>query len=337
MFCLSLRFSQGTSLGYYLDLTSIESGFNGELVPYEEYSWVSWFDLHDAYYFFEIFGWIYVDMPEPTDANGNGFDDFFEVSQAVSTTTYGQYIDYYEIAGGTVTAQWNRSAGSPTGTCVLSLDDETYGHLGDFSHTFQVFEYTGPVTYSPGLISVTGRVDLVRTGYPGARFGGGVLFVKNATNRFDLLELQAGAWTNALGQTLSYFKNLFYRDADWPTNYYGYFEFQDGDPSTAGDDYYLWVLSIDDMNDSDGDGIPDFSDDPVVLPPRRPVLQLTRGTTNLLVQISGDVGRLHQILEATSIPATTWTTNRSLVLTNDPQTVSLPIPPSPRFWRVRAF
>lgn len=337
-YCLSIHFDRGEG-GLYgwdtLDLTTLgEYGaINGELAPlFEAYTHWSWFELYDALWEKTYYGILNVNTPNFTDANGNGFDDFFEVAQPVSATSTG----IWRLEGGsthTLNATWTRAAGSSVGTCVLNLSG-----IGPFTHTFRLLEYTGQLAYTPHITTVTGRVDLVRTGSPDEFFGGPVVFVKNPTNRFNLLELQPGAWTNAYGQTFVYTNDIFTRELPWTTNYCGYVEFDDGDPNTPGDpDYYLWVLSIDDTNDADLDSIPDFSDDPVVAPPRRPILQLTRGTTNLLLRISGDIGRLHQILEAPSITATTWTTNMALVLTNDPQTVSLPLPPNTRFWRVRAF
>jgi hypothetical protein len=50
--------------------------------------------------------------------------------------------------------------------------------------------------------------------------------------------------------------------------------------------------------------------------------------------ISGDVGYLHHVLGTASLTTGNWQTNLSVVLTNDPQTVSLPIPAAAtRFWR----
>jgi hypothetical protein len=71
--------------------------------------------------------------------------------------------------------------------------------------------------------------------------------------------------------------------------------------------------------------------------PRKPLLALTRGATNLFLSISGDVGRLHQIQQTSSLTLTNWQTVQSVTLTNDPQQVLLPIPTNgPAFWRVSA-
>jgi hypothetical protein len=98
------------------------------------------------------------------------------------------------------------------------------------------------------------------------------------------------------------------------------------------------VLSFDDPNDANANGIPDFSDNPAsVTPPRAPHLSLALGKTNLLLTISGTVGHTNQIQEIGSLTLTNWQTTLSFLLTNDPQMVSLPLPAgTSKFWRVAA-
>ncbi|MBI3852275.1 MAG: hypothetical protein HY298_18630 [Verrucomicrobia bacterium] len=331
LYCWSLRFQQGHDGSDTEDFSTISGTPNGELAPW--FGARSHYSGFIAYYFgAPIEGTMYLDVPLTADANGNGFPDFFEVSQGVSgEVTSGEYTG---SESGTVTATWNRAAGSKDGTCVITLEDDIFGTLGDYSHTFELIEYTGPLTYTPGSNAVSGSVNLTQTGNPANQFQGPVAFVKVATNRFNRLTLQAGGWTNAATQMLTFANDLFLRDLSLLTNYYGYVQFDDGDPNTADPDYWLWELSIDDVNDSDHDGIPDFSDDPVAA--RRPMLTLARGTTNLLLTISGDVGRLHEIQQVSTLTSTNWQLVSSITLTNDPQVVSLPLPSSaPSFLRAR--
>ena len=129
----------------------------------------------------------------------------------------------------------------------------------------------------------------------------------------------------------------FLRDPYWPTNYYGWVDMQDGEPNTGEPDYLYWNLSIDDTNDADHDTIPDFSDDPQTAPPRQPRLTLTLNAGHALLTIAGDVGRLHEVQQLTDLSSTNWQPVESVILTNDPQTVSLSSPVgNPTFWRVRA-
>jgi hypothetical protein len=127
---------------------------------------------------------------------------------------------------------------------------------------------------------------------------------------------------------------LYVRLPAWPTNYGGYFDFDDWDPNTTDPDYVTWGLSIDDTNDFNHNGIPDFSDDPSA---RRPLFSLTVTASNLLFTIHGDVGHPHQVQESLILPATNWQTVASVTLTNDPQLVAVVLPTTRlKFWRVQA-
>lgn len=337
LFCLSVQFQQGDDPNSLfqgtLDLSSVDpmSLINGELFPVPgNYSHESYFLYQDnAGDLFE--GTLSLNVPAGVDANTNGFNDFFESSQAIATTTSG----IYTVPGSptdTISADWSRAAGSPIGTCVLHLHN-----IGNFNHVFSILEYTGPLSYTPGSNTVSGNITVTNTADATQMFFGPIAFVKSATNRFNALELQPGGWTNAAMQTLTFTNADFQRRLSWPTNYNGVVLFDDGDPSTSVPDYQLWGFSIDDSNDANHNGIPDFSDDPLSALPRRPLLTLTRGATNLFLGISGDVGRMHQIQQTSSLTITNWQTIQSLTLTNDPQQVLLPIPTNgPAFWRVSA-
>lgn len=340
LWCFSPRFQAAEDLTgeYRMELTTLSVGINGELAPDYggDFTHSAWVEVTDQYLDETLQGVLFVDVPDAGDANGNGWNDFFEVSQGVTATSTG----YYQVDGlgsGSVSASWWRGAGSHAGTCVLKFQPNAYYTLAIFTHTFEILEYTGPLVYTPGSNTVTGNVSLSQT-EGSDQFLGRLQFVKNDTNRFDELMLQAGRLTNAAAQTLTFWEDLYTRDAGWPTNYYGYFDFDDGDPNTSEPDYYTWVLSIDDANDSDRDGIPDFSDDPQApTPPRRPRLSLTQQGGGLGLLISGDTGHRHDIQQASSADAPNWQPFTSITLTNDPQVVTLPwTTGGPKFWRVVA-
>jgi hypothetical protein len=335
LWCLSLRFQQGTaSLGGTLDLSTLTSVNNGELAPtFNGRKYASGMALDFGV---PVTGVINVDLPPFVDANGDGFDDFFDVSQGVQATTTGAYQT--DVSTGTVTASWSRGAGSKDGTCVLALHDNSFGDLGNYRHNFEVLEYTGAITYTPGSTNVVAVASLAQTGVPDNLIGGPLQFTKLATDRFNKLTLQAGTWTNSAAQTLDYLENNYLRDPTWPTNYFGYFEFQDGDLSTGEPDYLTWFLSIDDLNDANHNGIPDFSDDPPsVTLPRRPQLSLAVASGSLTLTIAGDIGHTHQVQEVNSLDSTNWQSVASVTLTNDPQQVALPLPTgATHFWRVIA-
>jgi len=338
-YCLSLRFQQGSSQsGATLDLTTLPSSVNGELAPtfFGRPTHFSDFILNDPTEIDLIPGSLDLDTPPPLDANHNGFNDFFEVSQGVPTSvTTGTYQT--PVDDGTVRATWGRSAGSSVGACVIQMTSKQFGQLLAFTHAFELLEYTGPLSYTPGTNRVTGTVDLRQTGAPQNRFVGPVEFVKSGADPYNQLELQAGAWTNALSEWLPFFKDDSYqREVQWPTNYFGYLEFDDGDLSTPEWDFCYWAVSIDDVNDADQDGIPDFSDDPGAAPPRAPTVGVSLTASSVVLSIGGTVGRVHEIQGATSLSLKDWKPVQSVTLGSDPQTVSLTRPAAgEKFWRVR--
>ena len=302
--------------------------------------------LYDSYYG-PVYGawrgdmWFYLPSPDGVtleDNNNNRYPDFFEVSRSMSATSFGSF-SAGGAAGvsGAVTATWTRAAGSRTGNVTLRLDDNQF-YYGTFHHTFEILEYTNVVSYTPGSNTVSGSVNLAKTGAATQTFKGPVAFVKTPGNRFNELTIQPSVWTNSVTGIWPLTNHIVSRDAAWPTNYAAEVEFDDdGEPGTMCP-YGLWMLSIDDTNDADHDGIPDFSDDPaaVVSPPRRPSLSLTRTPTNLWLTVRGDTNHVHQVQSLLSLANTNWSNVASFNLTNDPQIVTLPLPSAPTFWRVYA-
>src|SRR5678816_1284562 len=171
-----------------------------------------------------------------------------------------------------------RGAGSKFGTCSLHMVDDTYGDLGTFQHTFEVMEYKGPLIFTPGTNTVSGDLNLTNDV---GEIQSTLSFTKSSADPYNELTLAGGNWTNAALQTFVCGSSDFYRDLNLETNYYGFVVYDDGDLNTGAADYRVWTLSIDDLNDSDDDAIPDFSDDPSgIAPPRRPLLTLSLGQSN---------------------------------------------------------
>lgn len=348
MYCLSPKFQRATAYDnsffrWNVDLTTLSFGINGELAPY----FLTSSYTHSAYVqiYYELDdqtddGRLALDVPNGGDANGDGFPDFFDVSQPVNNLVTSGYLQtsYYFPNGVNFQATWNRAAGSAAGTCSYQLYNPYTLENLQFTHTFTLLEYSGPLAYTPGSNSVSGDANLTQTGNPDNTLQGPIIFDKSTTDRFNTLTNKPGVWTNAAMQSLGFTSHVISRDLILLTNYYGYVQFNDFDPNTTDPDYTTWVISIDDSNDANANGIPDFSDDPLtVLPPRQPSLALAFGTTNLLLTISGDVNHLHEIQANTNLLTTNWLPVLSFNLTNDPQTVSVPMPAGNlNFWRVRA-
>ena len=341
-FCYSLKFQRGFEPNgfYYLDVSSVPGSINGELALdflASGYTHSTYLTLADGLVGENLSGAMALDVPNGGDGNHDGFADFFETSQGITNVaSSGAYnLDLY--GNGSATASWNRAAGSKDGSCALTVQLMVMQPV-TFTIPFQILEYTGSLSYSPSTSNVTGSLRLVQSGNPAGTMNGAVTFVKSPTDRFNELTLQPGVWTNELQQPLSYSSNATSRDLRWPTNYYGHLEFDDDANSSTFYPFAFWELSIDDLNDWNHNGIPDFSDDPGVAPlPRQPLLELLSSSTNLVLVLHGDVGRVHEIQMVGDLSLTNWQTQVSVTLTNDPQPVSVALPAGAAFfWRAKA-
>ena len=329
--CLSLRFQPATAKffgqTYTLEFTTAndQDPANGELTPNGTGS-----SSHACFYKLYLPDWpdptigtFYLNIPDPVDANGDGFNDFFEVSQAVpAAKTSGTSEDI--LGQGTVETTWTRPASSGEGTCVVNLQE--YGLV--FTHQFELFEYDGKLNYTLSGTNVAGLVDLVQTNATTNTLKGPAAFTVVNTNQ---VELQIGGWTNAANETLTYDVVESYGRQD--NLYYGFVDFTDFDPSTPTADYRTWVMLITDPTDANGNGIPDLSD---TAPMRAPALSLRPATNELWLSLSGDIGRAYDIEATVTLTSPQWNKVTSITLTNDPQVVKLSWPTDPtRFWRGR--
>lgn len=348
MRCLSLNVESAVATDSYgfrwrISLSTLNSGDNGELAPDffgSGYTHSAYLDIYTELYNETDQGAMALDVPDGGDANGNGFQDFWEVSQGVNGLSSSGVIQSQSLGiNYNLSAKWYRDPGATTGTCVMTFPDPV-NPFNDitFTHSFEVLEYTGPMDYTPGAAAVSSTVDLVQTGHPENILQGPMNFSKTPGDRYNSLTLESVLLTNANQQTLDLNTTTdIARDTTLQTNYYGLVVFNDYDLNTTEDyDYRTWEISIDDPNDSDGDTIPNFSDDLQTTLPRQPLLALTPTGTNFLLTVSGDVGHICHILETASLTAPNWTTNQTFTLTSDPQTVALPLSGSgAKFWQVQ--
>ncbi len=336
LFCRSVSVQPGsTSFGSTLQFSSIGFGpfGNGELAPLDMTglpSHFSGFKLADIIASETVYGQLALDVPFQ-DLNDDGYIDFFEVSEGIQASTAGQY--YVEgVDSGTIAANWNRAAGSAEGTCTFRLVSSVLGALGDFQHRFRILEYAGSLNYLARSNTVTGDLDVRRREDPNLRWVGPVEFEKSqGADRFDELGFLGGTWTNETGGLLVYAQTWLDRYLPYSTNYYAFIDFQDGDLNTTADDYWSWVLSVDDSNDRDSDGIPDLSDDPAAHP--APVLGIQTEGTGFELTIHGTIGFDYRIESSMSLEGA-WQAVQSLTLTNSTQSLALTnLTEARSFWR----
>ncbi len=341
LFCLSFRFEKANARSGGLS-SSLEIGseqhatpLNGELAPT--------FDdrqpTHSAFMVLTpdessdpIEGLIGFDIPPGDDANGNTISDVFEVDGAASGTTQGLFTT--PIDQGTVRATWNRAAGSTTGTCRLQLTGSQFGTLPDFVHTFEILEYKGSLRYErTSTNAFSGVIHLTQTGHETNALAGKLAFTRHETNKLNEVLFAAGALTNAAAQTISFAEGALDRDAAVTTNYSGFFQVNDGDLETAEADYAIWVLVVEDQNDSDHNGVPDFSDEVATAPVR---LSLGKSGASLALTIQGSAGKSYELQTTVALAPPDWQKAATIVLTNDQQTVTLTPTAQTQFWRAKS-
>jgi len=338
--CLSIRFEKATTrlfgLEYSLELT-VEPGAgapNGELAPLFVDGLPthgSGFRMEDPTFPEALDGQLAFDIPEPVDANQNGLSDFFEIDQGVeSTQTQGFFDTGFD--SGLVGARWSREAGSRFGTCTLELESASVGALLEFTHRFEIFQFVGTLTYTAASAGITGQVNLAQAPDFTSTLTGPIQLRRSAASPLAILEIAAGAWTDAGGVRRAYGATEIERDADG--QYFGAIQFEDGFLETPLEDYTIWLLSAIDPNDTDSDGIPDLSDEPAGTPSLGVRLEVTK----LVITVSGQVGKTYDIQARFSLNSGPWTTQTSVTLGQSVQSVDLPVPSeSTVFWRLKEF
>ena len=337
--CLSLRIPQGSAsmlgLSYTLQLTT-GSGqnpdINNELMPDWSSSssaqYISRFVLQSDAYPEPIPGIIGLYIPPFVDNNSNNISDFFEVSQPITPIqTSGIFVDDWVGDEGRITAIWSRDAGQRIGSCSLKMVG-SFVNL-TFPMTFEIMEYDGTMDYTMESSSPRGAVTLSLALSSTETLGGPIGFQVLGTNDLTLL---GGVWTNSSGQTFTYLATTPGESIErYETNYYGYFEFKDGDPLSGMPGYNTWMIAISDKNDSNKNGIPNLSDLPPPVPPRL-MLSLTNRSLKLLIE--AEAGRSCQIEKSVSITSTNWIPALLITMTNAYQILELPLPNEPTcFWR----
>lgn len=340
--CLSLIFQPATvsplGINYTLNLGTAQgqvTELNGELAPLFGNGPTTHgcrFSLQSDILDEPIPGYFYVNVPPVQDLNSNNINDFFELSMPVSATTTGSFVDDYDGEEGTVKAVWNRSAGSPSGTCQLQLNSSYI--QSTFIHSFSIWEYDGKLQYTPSSGSVTGLVSLADS-LPASNTLSGVVVLHKIDN--DDLTLVAGNWTNGASQAWPYLDTFSGETiARTDTNYFGFLDATNGEPASLASGFYTWIIYLGDDNDVNHNGIPDISDTSST-PVRGPVLSIIQTTGQLSLSIAGEIGQTYRLEQSDSLGQTNWTAVETLAITNNLQTYQLALPDkAARYWRLRS-
>ena len=328
--CLSLRVrpAQVSQLGFAYRLafsTADDDSVNDELYRSGGTDEVGSFAILD-YPGSEALGAIIGDLqlktPMAGDLDVDGVTDFLQVNLAVpglSTTGTIEVDDGMDVSRGTVTATWNRAAGSASGTVQLrvSLPDFSIQNL-TFNHPFEIYQYSGTLTYDVAGTHITASIDLPRAGVAsGESFKGPM-----PMERLDVATL-ARLPTSWMGPgSLDYepLDTFGLEGIETTVNYLakglyaGLVVLSDGDPATPFmDEYDFFDLVIRDPNDANGNGIPDLSDVPAA-GPSRPGISLALVNGRLRATLAGPPGARCLVERSASLAPMSWTTAADVTL-----------------------
>lgn len=344
LICGSVRFERGqTGAVAFMELTTIAPAINGELrTDYASgnFTYQADFFLSNSVAGTVVSGSLVLPPPSMADAATNGIPDFFEAAHPVAwTNDLGTFMS--SSGTGQLAAAWSRPAGTNTGECWLTFTFDAPALRETYRCPFSILEYAGSLHYQSSSNGVSSPVALNQVCHVTNTLSATMVLTRTA-NWFHELSLAAGGWTNAAGLTLPYPEVQLSRQLPTTLSFHpsifaiAYF-CEDGNPETVQPDYLNWLLTIDDPNDADGDGIPDLADVYFANPARPPTLAFVTIDTHLFLQLSGDVGRVHEVQEAESLSSTNWQKVASFILAEDPQLlVAPPFSESARFWRAVA-
>lgn len=192
-----------------------------------------------------------------TDADSNGLPDICQLSEGFPLTffTGSHHADWcmYFPPSSSITGRFSRNANTQNG--FLHLEVVNGLSTSYYNGTWGVLHISGSATYQRGLQNTLG-INLTYS-YPEGRSIGlsaSTGFVVTNSNQIVIPQFQINGSDDrgylVLTSTLTRSGN----------KYIGNLAFADGDQSTSWQDYRNWVIEIIDLNDSNGNGVPDLSD-----------------------------------------------------------------------------
>ncbi|MCC6234050.1 MAG: hypothetical protein IT580_15505, partial [Verrucomicrobiales bacterium] len=221
------------------------------------------------------------------------------------------------------------------GTVKIQITSDEFGVLPEFSHAFEILEYEGSLTYSGAGETRSGRVSLKRTGLETATLAGPLVLTRVATNRLHQFTVGESHLTNEVGEVVPVSLGELERDPDYSMDYFGALSLLNGDPATPEPDYELFYIGIDDPNDTDGDGIPDLTDD-LQAPPPAPRLEVRRTASGLELVVTSEVGAEFTLEHASRLAADEWIEDRRVTIKSVPEILAVPLgPQEERYFRLR--
>ena len=177
------------------------------------------------------------------DHDSNGIDDVCEKHSTYNRAISGQWYSWDGYLGN-ISGTMTKNAGTQVGSYNLMLFNTSAGDV-PISGKFYSGTVTGNIAYSKENNSIT--IDYYTT----FEHSSSTYSITSTYEIIDQNKIQVNAVNNLFPTT------IFYRNGN---TYSADVTLSDGNDFTFWPDYQKWHLRIIDQNDSDKDGIPDFSD-----------------------------------------------------------------------------
>jgi hypothetical protein len=290
--------------------------FSGELRPRVGVSglYEADFATFDADGYLQDYGSFTANLPT-TDSDGNGLPDVAQTNKSGNASVSGTAVSDYYGTVSTISGSLQRPANSSVGTYSVKLTSPGASDI-TYSGSLYLFSLTGSVDYSraTGVITLTLTEALPQGG--SRLITGSTSFVVVNVNQVFLQQFNV---SSSDGHNYTVLASTFSRSGN---KYISNVALADGLPETSWQDYVNWVVEITDGNDSNGNGIPNLSDDEQTAPTPTPTPTPAGSYTITLIPapaLGGTVAgagnyNAATLVAVTAIPATgykfkKWTEN----------------------------
>ncbi|HAB15639.1 MAG TPA: hypothetical protein DCE44_04225 [Verrucomicrobiales bacterium] len=249
------------------------------------------------------YGSLEVVIPDSEDSDGNLIRDFFEVSHGINASNSGILVINGETNA--LAVEWHREAGESSGSVKLTTNPGSpqLPRL-EFLHEFRIYQFQGTLEYvlrknDDNTINCNFTLDRVGPDQPTDLWSARVLGYLELANRGpDQLDRIGGQflefveksvrfhWILGSEEATDYGGQIYYLNRLGAGHGYAglcYVIRTEDDPLFG---YQFWAMAITDSNDSDGDGVPDLSDNEFAgLPPPPPLkVELSNGKVRLTIR-----------------------------------------------------
>ncbi len=245
---------------------------------------------------YAFYGSVVLNLPT-TDSDGNGLPDFAQTDKAGATGLTGTLQrDFPSAATIPLTGNFTRNANSSTGTYNV-VDSGTGGTLVNVTGVLELQRYSGSISYMRGTPNAVT--------FSCQRTNAGVVFSLTGTTTFTVVSasqftLPSFTLTNATDNSVYTVQAATFNRTG--NRYVGTLTFSDGDARTAWTDHLNWVFEFTDLNDTDGNGIPNLTD----ALPAPPTITASLSGNSLSIRWPATAGRYRLESAATLALPVSW-------------------------------